>query len=212
MKGVFMFKQFTAALTGLLGMAGLASGQYMGFTGLDITSMYNSWAAGQNAAMDYQTQQIIGQVYQDPRFQSMYQQYLASGGTASREHYAYSYAATGGFTPQGMQIYQNSEMMSAAKIQTAWQGYQNAVQGYRDAYGNYTGGFSNNMNEAGNTLMGNSTYVNPNTGSSYVLPHTWQRQSYYMHNGQTYYVDHAEQYFWVDPNNTSWMYPLYQRQ
>jgi hypothetical protein len=142
----------------LLALAGFASAQYRDFTSMDITEMYNAWAGQQNAAMDYQTQQIIGQVYQDPRFQSMYQQYLASGGTASAEQYAYSYAATGGFTLQGMQIYQNSEALSAAKIQSAWQGYQNAVQGYRDAYGNYTGGFSENMNESGNILMGNSIY------------------------------------------------------
>jgi hypothetical protein len=205
-------KRLTALVTSLYAFLGIASAQYMDFTGMDISQMYNQWATQQNAQMDYQTQYIIQQVFQDPRFQSMYQQYVASGGTASAEQYAYSYAATGGFTPQGMQIYQNSEALSAAKIQNAWNGYLGAVEGYRDAYGNYTGGFSENMNEAGNTLMGNSTYVDPGTGSSYVLPHTWQPENYYTHNGQDYYVDYAGQYFWVDPNNTGWMYPLYPSQ
>jgi hypothetical protein len=179
------------------------------FTNMDITGMYNDWAGQQNAQMQQQTQQIIYQVQQDPRFRSMYQQYLASGGTATPEQYAYSYAATGGFTPQGMQIYQNSEAMSAAKIQSAWQGYQNSVQGYRDAYGNYTGGYSANQNEFGNTVSGNSSYVDPGTGSSYVVPHTWQPGTYNQHNGQHYYVDQSGQYFWVDPNNNDWMYPIY---
>jgi hypothetical protein len=205
-------KPLTALVTGFFAFLGIALAQYMDFTGMDITQMYNQWATQQNAQMDYQTQYIIGQVFQDSRFQSMYQQYVMSGGTASAEQYAYSYAATGGFTPQGMQIYQNSEALSAAKIQNAWNGYLNAVQGYRDAYGNYTGGFSNNMNESGNILGGNSTYVDPGTGSSYVLPHTWQVNTYNTYNGHTYYVDYAGQYFWVDPNNTGWMYPIYQRQ
>jgi hypothetical protein len=205
---MFILKQITAALiTSLLALSASAFAQ--DFTNMDITGMYNSWAAGQNAQMDAQTQQIIYQVLQDPRFQSMYQQYQASGGTASPEQYAYSYAATGGFTPQGMQTYQNSEAMSAAKIQNAWNGYQNAVAGYRDAYGNYTGDFSNNQTEFGNTMMGNSAYIDPATGTAQVLPHTWQADSYNAYNGQTYYVDQSGQYFWVDPNNSGWMYPLY---
>ena len=202
------FKALAPLLLGLVGPAGIAAAQ--DFTGMDITGMYNNWAAQQNSQMNQQTQQIIGQVLQDPRFQSMYQQYSASGGTASAEQYAYSYAATGGFTPRGMQNYQNSEAASAAKIQNAWRGYQNATQGYRDAYGNYTGGYSANQNEAGNTLMGNSTFVEPGTGSNFVLPHTWQANSYNTYNGQTYYVDQVGQYFWVDPNNNGWKYPIYQ--
>ena len=179
------------------------------FTNMDITGMYNNWGAQQNAQMQQQTQQIIAQVLQDPRFQSMYQQYLASGGNATPEQYAYSYAATGGFTPQGMQNYQNSEAMSAAKIQNAWQGYQNSVQGYRDAYGNYTGGYSANQNEFGIAVSGNSTYVEPGTGTRAVLPNTWQANTINQFNGQTYYVDQAGQYFWVDPDN-GWRYPIYQ--
>ena len=166
-----MFHHFNKTLATLaISLLALASAQYGDFTGLDITSMYNNWAAGQNAQMYYQTQQIIDEVYQDPRFQSMYWQYVNSGGTATIAQYAYSYAATGGFTPQGMQIYQNSEAMSAAKVQSAWQNYQNAVAGYRDEYGNYTGGFSKNINEAGNILMGNSTYIDPGTGSVMSCP------------------------------------------
>jgi hypothetical protein len=202
-------KRLTALVTSFFALLGVAAAQYMDFTGMDIAGMYNSYVQQQNAQMDVQLQQIIRQVMLDPRFQSMYQQYQMSGGTGGPEQYAYSYAATGGFTPQGMQIYQNSEAMSAAKIQNAWNGYLGAVEGYRDAYGNYTGGFSNNMNEAGNTLMGNSTYVDPGTGSRYVLPHTWQTETYNTHHGQTYYVDYAGQYYWVDRNNTGWMYPIY---
>ena len=194
-------------LAALYGFAGFAIAQ--DFTNMDIAAMYNAMAAQQNAQMQQQTQQIILQVEQDPRYQSMYQQYRASGGTATPEQYAYSYAATGGFTPQGMQIYQNSEAMSAAKIQSAWQGYQNAVQGYRDAYGNYTGGYSANQNEFGNTVSGNSTYVDPGTGNNYTLPHTWQADTYNQYEGQDYYVDQSGQYYRVDPNNNGWQYPIY---
>jgi hypothetical protein len=202
-----------ALVTSLFVLTGLASAQYLpDFTSMDVNGMFNSWNTQLNTQIDQSQQQLIAQVLQDPNFQSMYQQYLASGGTATPEQYAYQYAATGGFSAQGMQNYQNSEAASAAKIQGAWQDYQNSVQGYQDAYGNYTGGFANNQTEFGNTLMGNSTYVNPGTGSSYVLPHTWQTDSYNTYNGQNYYVDQAGQYFWIDPNNTGWMYPIYQGQ
>jgi hypothetical protein len=201
------FTKAAALILSLFALTGFASAQY-DFTGMDIAGMYNSYVQQQNAQMEVQLQQIIAQVMQDPRFQSMYQQYIMSGGTATAEQYAYSYAATGGFTPQGMQIYQNSEALSAAKIQNAWNGYQSAVQGYQEAYNNYTGSFAETTNEMGNVLMGNSTYVDYATGSSYVLPHTWQTETYNYHNGQTYYVDYAGQYFMVDPNNSDWMYPL----
>jgi hypothetical protein len=200
-------KSLTALVSSLFTLAGFASAQY-DFMNMDIAAMYNGYVQQQNAQMEVQLQQIIQQVMQDPRFQSMYQQYLASGGTATPEQYAYSYAATGGFTPQGMQIYQNSEAMSAAKIQNAWNGYLGAVEGYREAYNNYTGSFAETTNEMGNVLMGNSTYVDYATGSSYVLPHTWQTETYNTYNGQTYYVDYTGQYYVVDPNNSGWMYPL----
>jgi hypothetical protein len=204
-------KTLAALSTSFLALTGFASAQWgmPDFTTMDISGIYNTWAAGQNAQMDYQTQHLISQVYQDPRFQAMYQQYLASGGTASAEQYAYSYAATGGFTPQGMQNYQNSEAMSAAKIQGAWQDYQTSVQGYRDAYGNYTGGFASNMNEAGNSLGGNATYYDAQ--GSEVLPYGWQPDSYNSYNNQNYYVDYSGQYYWIDPSN-GWRYPINQGQ
>ena len=203
-----MTSQRIMALVAVVMSPGFAAAQ--DFTNMDITGMYNNWAAQQNSQMNQQTQQVIGQVLQDPRFRSMYQQYMASGGTASAEQYAYSYAATGGFTQQGMQNYQRSEAENAAKIQNAQRDLRNAEQGYRDAYGNYTDGYSENANEAGRTLMGNSTYVQPDSGSSYVLPHTWQADSYNMYNGQMYYVDQTGQYFAVDANNN--MYPISQNQ
>lgn len=179
------------------------------FTGMDITSMYNAMAAQQNAQMQQQTQQIVLQVMQNPRFQGMYQQHLASGGSSTPEQYAYNYAATGGFTESGMRNYQNSEAASAAKIQGAWQGEQKAIQGYRDAYNGYASGYSSNQQEVGNSLMGNSTYVQPDSGSSSVLPHTWQTNSYNSFNGNTYYVDQSGQYYLLDPNNSGTMYPVH---
>jgi hypothetical protein len=203
-------KTLTAILTSLFVFIGLASAQ--DFTGIDL----NAVLAGQMQQTQYALDGVMQNAMQQrgPEIQAAYQQCLYSAGyCGSFEEYALNYVSTNGFTDGGAWARQNQANLAAE--QQAWQGVQNAQQGYQDAYGNYTGNFSENMNESGNILMGNATYTGPQDfgyQGSDVLPYGWQPESYNTYNGQQFYVNNSGQYYWVDPNNTGWMYPINQGQ
>jgi hypothetical protein len=183
--------------------AGAASAQ--DFTQMDITGAYNNWAAGQNYQMQSGLNDIISQNMQNPQVIAMYNQSVASGQfSGSLEQFAYNYAATGGF--QNVQGYYNTSNDIVNKEKNAWAGYQGAVTNYNNAYGAYTGGFSNNMTEAGNGLMGNSTYYG--YGNGQTLPHTWGYDTYNSYQGNSYYVDQSGNYWMADPNGSGNWYPL----
>jgi hypothetical protein len=193
-----------ASFFAMAGFAGAATG---GAWGQDISAMYNQWAAGQNAQMGQMLNGVVQQNMNDPRVVAMYNQAVASGQfRGDLATFAYTYAATGGFSAEGMRAYADTSQQIARNEQQAWAGYQGAVQDYRDAYAGYTQGHSNNMQEAGRGLNGQSTYYG--YGGAQVLPHTWQANTVHDWQGQRYYVDQAGQYWRVDPYNPGWMYPL----
>jgi len=68
---------------------------------------------------------LIQQNLQNPQVQAMYQQHLAQGGTMTPEQFAYNYAATGGFSPEGMANYNRT-------TQDIQQRDQAAINAYRD--------------------------------------------------------------------------------
>lgn len=134
---------------------------------------------------------IVQQNMQNPQVQQMYQNYINNGGTASFQQFAYSYAATGGFTPEGRQIWNQNE----ARIQ---RNEQQAVQRYRDNQAqNYQA--MQQMNQRndeiararGNLLNGTTDYYQPGTNNQYNLPHTLQPNNYYYDqgSGQNFYRD-----------------------
>lgn len=192
-----------AAAASMMAAAGAASAQ--DFTGIDISGMYNQWAAGQNYQMQSGLNDILAQNMQNPQVIAMYNQSVASGQfSGSLEQFAYNYAATAGFT--NVQGYYNTSNDIVNKEKNAWAGYQGAVTNYNNAYGAYTGGFSDNMTEAGNGLMGNSTYYG--YGNGQVLPHTWGYNTYNTYQGNQYYVDQSGTYWMADPNGSGNWYPL----
>jgi hypothetical protein len=151
-------------------------------------------------------QQALAQ--RGPEIQGAYRRCLQMGYYCGRsfEEFALEFVTTNGFTDGGSWSRQNQANLR--QLQQSWAGVQQAEAASRDAIAGLNAGFAANTHEAGNTLLGNSTYLNPGTGAQHVLPHTWQPGGYYQHQGQTYYVNPSGQYYWVDPNNTGWMYPL----
>lgn len=183
-------------------MASMMMGGYGG--GMDMSSWYNGVVAQQNAQMNQMTANIVQQNMANPQVQQAYQQHLAQGGGYSFEQFAYMYAATGGFSQQGMAHYQQVEMGIQQQQQHAMQDYRQAqaqsaaaMQGWRDNY--YA-----NQAEAGNVMQGNQTYQTPFSGPQ-PLPYTWQ-PGYHTHNQQNYYVDANNQYYQQAPDG--WYYPL----
>jgi hypothetical protein len=160
-----------------------------------------------------QVDATVRQSMQDPAIQARYQSYqqqVLQQGSQPVDFYTYTYyfLATGGFSQQGVAAWQANEAANNAKVQEAYQGYQQAVEDYRNSVAEGSQHYYENQSEMGNVLQGNSTWVNPNDGSNHTLPYTWQRDSYNTYNNQTYYVDPSGTYYWLDPNNTGWMYPL----
>lgn len=114
---------------------------------------------------------VIQQVMRDPRAQAMYQQHLASGGRMSFPEFAYAYAATGGFTPEGMRQYQQNEAANRSREHQAWQGAQQAGRNRAMAQGNHAESYFHNQQEAGNIMQGRSSWINPHDGRTYALPY-----------------------------------------
>jgi hypothetical protein len=168
----------------------------------DFTAMINAQMAQMDAMLAQGQQQvnaIVQQKMQDPAVQAAYQRHVAEAQAAGRpywnfETFAYNYAATGGFSAQGVAAWQQNEAANHARVMDAWRGLQDAQAGRAAAQAENAASFSRNMTEAGNQLLGNSTFTAPN-GYASVLPHTWQPNSMHVHEGNTYFVDEGGRYY-----------------
>lgn len=171
----------------------------------DWYGMVNQQAAEQAAYV----QGIVQQNMANPQIQAQYQQALANGYQGSIEQFAYGWAATGGYSDGGKANYAATSRQIATQQQNAMNGYHAAVENSRNAMNGLNDGFSRNMQEAGNGLMGNGTYSSPYPNSNQVLPYGWQQNTVNQYNNQHYWVDHAGNYYHIDPNNSGWMAPVY---
>ncbi len=177
----------------------------------DYNAMLQQSIAAMNANIARGQQlvdQNVQQRMQDPAVQQAWQRYLQqTGGRPQMDYprFTYNYIYTNGFSAQGLAHARANEAGMQAREQAAWQGLQQAQahraaaqQGQRDSY------FANQQ-EAGRQLLGLSTYTAPG-GQALQLPHTWQRNTTYQHQGQVYHVDHAGQYHVRAANG--WWTPL----
>jgi hypothetical protein len=190
------------ATAAIMAAVGAASAQ--DFTQMDISGMNNQWAAGQNSQMQTMQNDLVSQNMNNPQVIAMYNQQVASGQFyGSLADFAYKYAATGGFSAQGYANYNNTTNQTADQQRRAMVDYNSSVDNYRDAYNGYTGGYSDNSQESGRGLMGQSTYYG--NGTSQALPHTWEAGSYNNYQGNQYHVDQSGNYWMADPNGSgSW--------
>lgn len=160
--------------------------------------------AGNNLAQQMQQyeQNIVQQNMQNPQVQAMYQQHLAQGGQMSFEQFAYSYAATGGFTPQGMQYHNQNERNIQQRESAAIQAYRQNQANNAQALQQMHESNANIAHHRGNLLNGTTDYVDPSTGQQYNLPHTTQPNNYYYDQGnqQMYYNDPSGNYHREDQN------------
>jgi hypothetical protein len=168
----------------------------------DLTAIINAQMAQMDAMLAQGQQQvnaIVQQKMQDPAVQEAYRQHVSRANASGMqpwnfETFAYNYAATGGFSAQGVAAWQQNEAANNARVMESWRGLQDAQAARAAAQADNAASFSRNQNEAGNQLMGNSTFTSPN-GFSSVLPHTWQRNTVNVHQGNTYYVDEGGRYY-----------------
>ena len=159
---------------------------------------------GQNMAAQMQQMQqgIVQQNMQNPQVQAMYQQHLAAGGQLSFDQFAYNYAATGGFTQEGMARYRQSEQANQQKEAAAMQAYRDAQAQRGQAMQEMHNQNNEMAHDRGNLLNGTTDYRDPTTGAIYNLPHTAQPNEYYRdpNSGNGFYNDQQGNFYRQDPD------------
>lgn len=199
-----MFTTIRSMLLALLALPLAAAAQ-------DYGAMVQQSMARMNAIVA-QSQQGVNQIVQqrmhDPAVQQAWQRYLQqTGGRPAMDYptFTYQYVYTNGFSQQGIAHARANEAGIQQRERAAWQGLQQAQQQRAAAMQAQRDGYNAHQQEAGRSLMGQSTYVAPN-GQPLQLPHTWQRNTTQMHQGHVYHVDASGQYY--VRGNDGWWYPL----
>jgi hypothetical protein len=155
------------------------------------------------------TADIVQRTMQNPDCYAKYQQHLAQGGTLSYPQFAYQYAATGGFTPDGIQRYRRSEQQNQQKEHQAWLDWQRAQRERGQAQQQNADRYSRNQNQAGDVLQGRSWWIDPTTGQRQSLAYIGPNQGYVDHQtGNRYWRDEQGRYAVQTPNGQwYWMVP-----
>ena len=163
---------------------------------MDLTAYANQLASEQNAQMQMGRDSIVQQLMQDPQVQQGYQNYRMQGGPLSFPDFAYQWAATRGFSPDGVRDFQNRERVNQYNEKVALDGVRAAEGQSAAAINQWNTNFANNQQVAGQNLTGQATYATP--WGPQVLPYTWEPGYYQGPNGQNYYVDANRNYFLID--------------
>jgi hypothetical protein len=184
----------------LLAAAGPAAAQVY-YGGYDLGPDYGSMLQQQlqrsdqlSAQMQAAEQQVVQQVMQNPQAIAYYQQHVASGGGLSFPQFAYQYAATAGFSRDGIARYRATERDNQNGERRAYAGYVGAQRDRAAAQIAYSEGYLHDQREAGNVLQGNSSWVDPATGQDRALAYTGNNLSVDPSTGQTFYRDGSGQY------------------
>jgi hypothetical protein len=148
-----------------------------------------------NAEMQQMEQAVVARTMQDPNCRAMYRQHQAQGGTLSYEQFAYQYAATGGFSAEGIARYRSSEQDNQHREQNAWADYRAAQDQRGAAQQAYINGYAHDQNEAGEVLRGNTSWVDPISGETRALSYTGASAYSDPATNRQYRRDDSGQYF-----------------
>lgn len=186
------------AATGALLAAGIAAPAQAQDFGAMIQHQMNQMNQMLNQGQQ-QVNQMVQQRMQDPAVRSAYQQYVQQMQSSGRQPmdfatFTYYYIYTNGYSSSGIAHMNRVESGNRAAEMNAWNGVRQAERQRAEAQQGQRDSYYRNQQEAGRGLMGQSTYYGPN-GYQAQLPHTWQPNAYYQHQGQTYYVDQSGQYY-----------------
>ncbi len=198
--------RLASALAGLLALTLVPAAQAQDLEAMLRRSQQEM--AANIARGEQMVQNNVTQRMQDPAVQQAWQRHLQqTGGRPGTDYrtFTYNYIYTNGFSAAGIAQARRTEQANQAGEMRAWQGLQQAQQQRGQAQQGLRDSYFANQQEAGRQLQGNSTYVAPN-GQPLVLPHTWQRNTTYHHQGATYHVDGGGRYYVLAADG--WWYPL----
>lgn len=151
--------------------------------------------ANLSARMQQAEQQLVQRVMQDPRCQAMYQQHLAGGGRLTFEQFAWQYAATAGFTPDGIARFRAGEASNQQREHAAWQAYREAEQQRGEAQQANMDGYARNQREAGRVMRGDSSWVDPTTGAQRAVSYLGPNDAVDPGTGQRFHRDDTGRYY-----------------
>lgn len=138
---------------------------------------------------------VVQRLMQNPDCIAKYRHHRAAGGSLSFAQFAYQYAATGGFSAQGMARFRQSERANQQREQSAWQDYQQAQQQRGATQRAYADGYIADQQEAGRVMQGNSSWVDPATGNTRALAYIGTSDAVDTNTGQHFHRDESGQYY-----------------
>lgn len=181
-------------------------GGYGDFTNMDLNALNNQFNAHQNGQMGGQLQSLMQQNMADPRVQQAYRQHQSQGGMMSFEQFVHGWIATGGYTPEGMRHYRETEQINQQREWVANQNLRAAEAQRGQAQAENSAHFAHNQSVAGQNLMGQANYNTPMgpQSYSYTLPPGYHQTP----QGQLF-VNAQGEYFRVGADG--WHYPIQQQ-
>ena len=174
----------------------------------DLNAMNNAFNAQMNGAMQQRYQGEYAQLMQNPQFHAMYRQHRIQGGQLSVEQFAYQYMATGGFSPQGMANYRNSQRAIEEQQRQGMEGLRAAEEARARAQRGYMDGGHAIRQEGGNGLQGRGTYIDA-YGQQRVMPNTQPGVVQQDSQGNRYVMDGRGQYYMATPYGWQPIQPRY---
>src|SRR5205823_5656899 len=114
-----------------------------------------------NQQMQQQQAGIVQQNMQNPQVQAMHQDYIHRGGTMNFQQFAYNYAATGGFSAEGMARYNQSEQNIQQNERSAYDAYRQNQQQNSQVVQQRFDRESEIAHQRGNLLSGTTDYSDP---------------------------------------------------
>jgi hypothetical protein len=149
--------------------------------------MYNGWNLGpdygrmadaveaqrraQMAQMQAAEAQFTAQGMQDPGCQALYRQHLSRGGQTPWPAFAFQCVATNRFDPAATRDFVANERRNQVAEGQAALGLRQAEGERAAAQGQWAAGYGERQAEAGRVMQGNSTWTDPRSGQTVVLPY-----------------------------------------
>ncbi len=161
------------------------------FTNMDLSALNNQFNFQQNGQMGGQLQGLMQQNMADPRVQQAYRQYQSQGGPMSFEQFVHGWIATGGYTPEGIRQYRETEDLNQRRERVAHENLRAAEAQRGQAQAENSAHFAHNQSIAGQNLMGQAHYATPMGPQtySYTLPPGYHQtpQGYIFVNARNEY-------------------------
>jgi hypothetical protein len=209
-------RQTLLAAAALLGLAVAPASAQVMYNGWNLGPDYGRMAdqveaqrRAQIARMQAEEQRIVAHGMQDPGCQALYRRHLAQGGRTPWPSFAFQCVATNRFDPAATRDFVANERRNQRAEGEAVAGLRQAERERGAAIGHWGTGYRERQAEAGRVMRGQSTWTDPRSGQTVVLPYLGGPVSRDPATGQFYGRDPQGRQYALGRDGM-W-YPLQQR-